>query len=95
MKYRQELCKICNQLFSRLILHFRLFHPDQYEQECVRAMDLFKSGLTLREIGNSDKTCWKFGAALNNMLKENGIDTGKDRGKRAANTKKKRERSDT
>jgi len=81
-----ELCKICNKTFSRLMLHFRLHHPDQYEQECVRAMDLFKSGLTLREIVSSGKTCWKFGAALNNMLKENGIDTGKSRIKRIKNT---------
>jgi hypothetical protein len=64
-----NICPICNIQFERLMKHIHDKHKELYEQECIKAAELFSSGLTFREIGDSNLTYWSFGQALCNVIK--------------------------
>jgi hypothetical protein len=61
-------CPLCHSVFRSLMKHVRSVHPSEYKMQCEMAIDLFKSGLTLREIGEDDRIYWTFGSALYNVI---------------------------
>lgn len=67
---KNKICPICNIYFNKLMRHIRSSHPELYEEECQKALRLFRTGLTLREIGNSNLTFWSFGEGLANVIEQ-------------------------
>ena len=67
----KSICPICQSKFKRLMRHIREIHPTLYVRECDKAIEMFESGMSLRDIGKSDYTLWAFGAALSKLIKAN------------------------
>lgn len=82
-------CPICRKSFVKLMSHLQAAHPEKYEEECDKAIELFLSGLTLRQIGENDKTLWGFSTTLGKIINEKtGLDLKKEGRKRASKTMK-------
>jgi len=70
----KNLCPLCDKKFERLMGHIRKSHPSLYIRECDKAIEMFESGMSLREIGTSSYTHWSFGSALSIVIKNNVSD---------------------
>jgi len=64
-------CPICKIDFARVMRHVKEAHDDLYKKECDLALQLYNDGMTLRAIGDSNKSLFSFGSGLSDLVAAN------------------------